>query len=187
VAVREGGISDLKRESDDFDPFFRDQYPRLVKHLVTLGFSDEEAKDAASEAMIEAYRRWDVINCPGAWVRVVARRVASRSAARYRDGLRRAAALETSAGVFRESDEQALFKEDQRVVLALLAGLPARQRVVMAWYIDGYESSEIAQFLRLQPATVRSHLRHARRRLAAAVAQAGIHPPPPEGASNDGR
>jgi DNA-binding CsgD family transcriptional regulator len=58
-----------------------------------------------------------------------------------------------------------------RFVLRLLAGLPPRQREVMAWTIDGYDPEEIAQLTGKNPATVRSHLRHARTSLKAALVQ----------------
>jgi RNA polymerase sigma-70 factor (ECF subfamily) len=40
----------------------------------------------------------------------------------------------------------------------------------MAWYFDGYAPAEIARILGEDPLTVRSNLRHARRRLADALA-----------------
>jgi RNA polymerase sigma-70 factor (ECF subfamily) len=39
----------------------------------------------------------------------------------------------------------------------------------MAWNIDGFEPQEIARQLGMSPATVRSNLRHARKKLATAL------------------
>nr|BFE61015.1 sigma-70 family RNA polymerase sigma factor [Dactylosporangium thailandense] len=170
----------MDSECEDFDKFFRTQYPRLVKHLMTLGTGSEEAKDAASEAMIEAYRQWDTIDCPAAWVRVVARRTAAHNAERDREGLRRSVVSHLATVAGRALQEPAFLEEDQRTVLNLLASLPARQRTVMAWHLDGFTPEETARHLGMRPATVRSHLRHARRGLAEAAVEAGIYPPRPQ-------
>lgn len=55
--------------------------------------------------------------------------------------------------------------EERQEVLAALQSLPSGQRHVMALLFDGYTSSEVAQEMHVSVATVRSHLRHARRRL----------------------
>jgi len=60
--------------------------------------------------------------------------------------------------------------------MGLLTSLPTEQREIMAWTIDGYQPSEIAELTGRTAATVRSHLRHARRKLARAIAQRNYEP-----------
>jgi DNA-directed RNA polymerase specialized sigma24 family protein len=50
-------------------------------------------------------------------------------------------------------------------VLALLRALPPAQREVLALAADGFEPGEIAEITGQHTATVRSNLRHGRRRL----------------------
>lgn len=52
--------------------------------------------------------------------------------------------------------------EARHTFIALVRSLPARQAQVMAWTYDGYQPTEIAALLGLEPATVRSALRAAR-------------------------
>ncbi|MEV6598752.1 sigma-70 region 4 domain-containing protein [Actinoplanes sp. NPDC051346] len=49
--------------------------------------------------------------------------------------------------------------------------LPHKQREVLAWTIDGYSVAEVAEFTGANAATVRSHLRHARKTLAEEIAR----------------
>ena len=44
--------------------------------------------------------------------------------------------------------------------------LPERQRHVFAWHLEGFSCGQIAKIEQMTEATVRSHLRHARDRLA---------------------
>lgn len=64
-----------------------------------------------------------------------------------------------------DADDLALLPEEGRTVIGLLRRLPPAQRLVMAWYFDGYGPAEIAAILDKRPETVRSALRHARLRL----------------------
>jgi DNA-directed RNA polymerase specialized sigma24 family protein len=47
----------------------------------------------------------------------------------------------------------------------MLKSLPAAQRVVFALHVDGYGHADIAEITGQHPDTVRSNLRHARRKL----------------------
>jgi RNA polymerase sigma-70 factor (ECF subfamily) len=48
----------------------------------------------------------------------------------------------------------------------VLSSLPSRQRQVIAWTMEGYKPAEIAEQLHIDPQTVRSNLRNARRAIA---------------------
>jgi RNA polymerase sigma-70 factor (ECF subfamily) len=56
--------------------------------------------------------------------------------------------------------------EQNHDVLRMLDRLPARQRQVLAWTVDGYAPAEIAAELQMTPEAVRASLLKARRALA---------------------
>jgi RNA polymerase sigma factor (sigma-70 family) len=167
---------------DDFDSFFRRAAPRVVLFLIKLGASRQQAEDAAQEAMLRAYQAWSTIRYPEAWVRVVASRVHAAAVAGDRCV---AGTVEANLSNLIAADTDLLVDdEERRRVLELLRRLPPAQRLVMAWYVDGFGPKEIAAILQKNPDTVRSDLRHARLRLRRELADAleaarevGVQPP----------
>jgi RNA polymerase sigma factor, sigma-70 family len=144
-----------------YTAFYRAQTSGLVRFLVWMGARLPDAADIAQEAMIEAYRRWETIEQPKAWIR----RIASRL---Y---LRRLAVVEEPV---EQMDGRPLLPashdltewEQHAEIRRLLALLPPRQRQVLAWTYDGYQPHEIADELGITPEAVRSSLKLARRTLA---------------------
>jgi RNA polymerase sigma factor (sigma-70 family) len=149
-----------------FDPFFRERFSRTVVLLTAMGASRADAEDATQEAMILAWNQWSSIREPAAWVRTVA----VRSYLRLRRGRPEVTALDESAPDPAADDDLGSFEEEQRQVLHLLRKLPDGQRAVAALYYDGLNCEEIAALLGKAPATVRSHLRHARLSLKEVIA-----------------
>jgi RNA polymerase sigma factor (sigma-70 family) len=148
----------------DFESFFRTTFVRLTFFVIRLGARREEAEDAAQDAMLQAYRQWTTLRDPGAWVRMVAYRSFLAAAASGRGNGRRPCQVENPAHAGGEDDDLVAFGEQQRV-LSLLRRLPTTQRLVMAWFYDGFTVPEIAAVLGKSAQTVRSDLRHARVRL----------------------
>jgi RNA polymerase sigma-70 factor (ECF subfamily) len=155
-------------DADEFAPFFRREFPRLVLHLRTRGFG-KLAEDAAEEAMTEAFKHWKDITTPSAWVRTVASRLATRADDReQRRPLAESAYAHQSAQPEMFTPETAaLLGEEQCNVLLCLQDMPPTRRHVVALAFDGRGIREIAHELGMAEATVRSHLRHARRALGA--------------------
>lgn len=154
-----------------FDDFFRADFARLVAFLRKAGFDPALAEDAAAEGMARAYRRWAVVDHPSAWVRKVGYRYALDQSRRLRTGVEHAVEA-SGAGPVAVGDPAATVG-DRDVLLGLLARLPGRQRLVMAWHLEGYATDEIAGVLDLTDATVRSHLRHARAALRSMIVDDG--------------
>ncbi|HEY0689412.1 MAG TPA: sigma-70 family RNA polymerase sigma factor [Kribbella sp.] len=150
--------------SAGFDAFFALGFAPLVAFLQKAGIEREEAKDAAAEAMACAFQNWGGIAHPKAWVRAAAWRIATRQVQRQRDGLARAMVGDWTVAAH-EDDSQLRARDEYRWVLTVLSCLPAQQRLVMAWHLDGFDTSEIADCLGISAASVRSHLRFARQRL----------------------
>ena len=149
----------------DFDEFFRQNLAALQGFVIKNGFSREEAADAAQEAMVRACHSWDYISAPRAWVYRVALRSAVAAAARHDDGIRRAVAGGWAITSEHAATDQLAVIDERPLVEILLAKLPTRQRTVLAWHLEGFEINEIAELMEMKSATVRSTLRHARRRL----------------------
>jgi DNA-directed RNA polymerase specialized sigma24 family protein len=142
---------------DDFDAFFRADFPALVAFLCKAGFEVETARDAAAEAMLHALEAWPTLEDPRAWVR--------RVAGRLLDAAGDARADWPQAGDPQDDEKLAALVDQHAGLIGLLASLPGRQRMVLAWSLDGFTPAQIAQALRIAPATVRSNLRHVRERL----------------------
>ncbi len=158
---------------DGFEKFVHASLTRLTLHVVKLGASVDEAKDAVSEALADAWHHWETISSPDRWVRLAAARAYFRSAHRDREQLSRA--LQGGMTVDRAPDGlEDVCGEEAATVLRLIQQLPRQQRHIMALTYDGYAASEIAQMLQLPRDTVRSHLRHARRQLREQLKIAGM-------------
>jgi RNA polymerase sigma factor (sigma-70 family) len=143
---------------DGFALFFQQRFSRTVILLVTMGASRADAEDATQEAMILAWRQWESIREPTAWVRTVAVRTFWKQANRQAN---QTEPLEAAAEPTADSD-LSIFAEEQQEILRLLRELPTGQRTVAALYYDGLSCDEIAELIGKPPATVRSNLRHAR-------------------------
>lgn len=156
-------------EVDAFSAFYRTEVKPLVNFLLWMGAGLADATDIAQESMIEAYRNWPSIQQPRAWTR----RVASRLYGRRRYGHETVTEPAGLGPLLRDAPADIAAWEQRHEVLRLLATLPWRQRQVMAWTYDGYQSPEIAAELNITPAAVRASLVLARRALAEGLGQAG--------------
>ena len=147
-------VQDVADRNQEFSLFYKDQLLRLVAFLmVGHGVRRDDAYDIAQATMVDAYRSWDSIDHPRAWVRGVAVRIMGKrpkpTANLAEEGL--PAAQDTAEEI-----------ETIRVFLPLLDTLPPLQRQVMAWTYDGYRPTEIAAALGLPAVNIRSALRDAR-------------------------
>ena len=144
----------MHESDDEFDAFFRADFPALVAFLCRAGFEVETARDVAAEAMLHAYESWPALGDARAWVRRIAGRLPSGPDT-GRD----------LAGDPRDDGRLKALADQHAPLLELLAELPDQQRVVLSWSLDGFTPAQIGEALRIAPATVRSNLRHARERL----------------------
>lgn len=157
---------------DEFSAFYRNSTPGLVTFLVWQGAGLADAADIVQETMIDAFRRWPNIREPRAWVRRVASQKYARRITASEQPVR-----EVDKGPLISADVDVAEWEQRHDVLRLLAELPARQRQVMAWTLDGYTPADIAQELNLSPDSVRASLRKARSTLVRLLDHAEDAPP----------
>lgn len=147
-----------KREG--YVELFRAEYPGVVRELSLVLGDRALAEDVAAEAFVDLWGRWEQVSGfdrPGAWVRRVSLRKASR--ARWR---RRRRQVVEGLGV----PEQTPVESNLDLVRAL-AELTETQRVaVVMHHLGGWPTAEIASMLGCADVTVRSHLSLGRQRLA---------------------
>ncbi len=141
---------------EEFDEFFHSEFPLLTGFLCKAGFALAPARDAAAEAMLNAYEDWQTINQPKSWVRRVGHRRAKEQTAVRADW------AFTDAG---REDKLTVLADEASSVLTMLGRLPKRQQLGMAWSLDGFTSREIAGVLGIADEAVSATLRHARGRL----------------------
>lgn len=149
----------------DFAEFYRRDLPRLVAFVMRLGADLCEAGDVAQQAFANAYPKWASIRHHAAYLRTAANRELIRRATA---SLRETPVAELpDSAVLGLSVEKVEFRDDAAKVIHLISGLPARQREIMAWTLDGFTPVEIAEILGIPSGTVRGSLLKARRELMA--------------------
>ena len=139
-----------------------------VLRLCYVCLRDEAlAHDAAQEAFFKAWRALDRLR-PGDTERAWLFRIAVNAC---RDMRRGAWARHTSRRALEEAPEPAceMVAQDAEPLRAVLA-LPQKDRqAVLLYYYQGFSQEEIARALGVPPATVRSRLLRARRKLKKAL------------------
>jgi RNA polymerase sigma-70 factor (ECF subfamily) len=146
------------------EDLFRQHYQHMVRSLTFIALDREVAADAAQEAFVELFRKWDRVSGyedPTAWLY----RVAIYKCRDHRRALTRARRmLERIAGQEASNDGAAWFIESD--FLAALGVLPRRQRVAACLhYVAGLSLYEVAQAMNVSEGTAKTHLFRARERL----------------------
>jgi RNA polymerase sigma-70 factor (ECF subfamily) len=151
----------------EFDQFYRAEVSRLVRFLALRGAQPADAADAAHQAFVEVFLRWDRVRRmghPAGYLRRIAANHWMRLQGRPVQDVERAVA---GRWIELTMVEDVYGRHEVKEVLASLAALPDRQRQVMAWLYDGYSEEEIAEHLGMKVNTVRSTVRHGRAKLRA--------------------
>ncbi|WP_329303924.1 sigma-70 family RNA polymerase sigma factor [Streptomyces sp. NBC_00659] len=113
--------------------------------------------------MTDAYRNWENIAHPKAWVHKAASRTLARKVASVEepvDDIPEPSALVPRPDAIAEW-------EARHDALPLLRSLPMKQRQVMAWTLASFTPTDIADHLGLPAENVRANLKKARRTAAA--------------------
>jgi DNA-directed RNA polymerase specialized sigma24 family protein len=150
--------------ADRFGVWFRGNFAKLTRDLMTAGADFHEAQDAAADAAADLLSRWTEVDHPYAY----ARRTAIHSLIKRRErGPRRLQGRMIARGDVMSSGEDPGLTawEDQEWVTGLLKSLPAGQREVIACIVDDFTPAEAAQLLGRTPAAARRALADARIRL----------------------
>jgi RNA polymerase sigma-70 factor (ECF subfamily) len=151
------------KTDDSFADFYRAEAPVVYGFFIRLGASFDDAADATGHAFAEAYARWETIQQPRAYVRKAGQNYLARMVGRRTTDIERT----FRACWYTESIQDVYAQPEVGQVLSLLKTLPEKQRVVMAWFYDGFTVAEIAKLIDMKVPTVESNLRHARNALKA--------------------
>ena len=143
-----------------FDALFLAEYPSVARTAYLIVGDRERARDIAQEAFTRMYASWKKVSKhdrPGAWVRRVAIRLATREA-------RRSALLATLLGRLGPPKRESPGDPDLR---AALRTLPHSQRAaIVLHYLEDRPIKEVAELLGCAEATAKVHLHRARKKLA---------------------
>lgn len=148
-------------ETEVFASLYATQYGPLVRLAVLLTGSTMTAEDIVQDAFAKLHNRFNRVDTPKAWLRVVVVNACTNERRRLGTARRFAPQLVTeSKAPNREVPE----------LLASLTRLPERQRavVVLRYYLDLPEA-EIAEALGIRLGTVKSSLHRAMARLSTEV------------------
>ena len=144
----------------DFEPWYRDTWPRLIRALVAQGIPTTEAEEAVAEACARALQRWSSVSAmaaPDAWTYRVAQNVIRRRARRMSLERRLSSALRIGATAPPEATHP---------LWRYVSMLPPREREVLVLrYVCDLTQRAIADWLNIAPGTVAATLAHARRHL----------------------
>lgn len=149
------------------EAFYATEYPKLVKILVLLDATVEEAEDAVQNAMADLIKRsraGQAPDYPAGYVRMAAFRFFIKERQRGRERLQR----EIRGGhlvLEVHLDDRLDTMEDERYIKYLLGCLTSTQRKVIRLVMDGLSTHEIAEALSKSGDDVRQHLKNARDRL----------------------
>jgi RNA polymerase sigma-70 factor, ECF subfamily len=150
---------------DRFSALMEREYASLLRVATIIVGDDGTAREIVQEAFTRALLRWRRVSRyerPGAWLRLVTVRLATRAASkRRRDGVGLAI---PDAGAFDRLADADL--------AAAIAALPLAERtVIVLHYLCDEPVEEVATLVRARPGTVRVRLHRARTRLANAMTE----------------
>ncbi|GAA3087397.1 RNA polymerase sigma factor [Streptosporangium carneum] len=147
----------------EFSTFYRTTIRQLVVFLLSQGAELTVAADIAQDTMTKAYQRWTEIDQPKAWAYAVASRALIRKIVDILEDP--CDQLPEPTSLLPHPDAAAEW-EARHDTLRMLRNLPPRQRQILAWTLDGYTPTEIAEQLCITPNTVSANLKKARRAAA---------------------
>lgn len=143
---------------DVFTTLYKDDFIRVVGFVIKVGATVHEALDAAQAAFTQAWKEWDKIDKPSAWVRTVAVRAYFNSIPPYEV----TNDIPADRPLLYTPETELLISERTQAARELLETLPMTQRLVMAWKTDGFSVEEIAKELHSTPDAVRQNIHRAR-------------------------
>ena len=155
-----------------FEDWYRDQHSSVLAAVAMFCVGEHaRAEDAANDAFVEAYEKWDSVgqmNSPTGWVVRVAINKAKRS---YRRRKRRIELLNTQRLEASSVDE--LRDLD---LLENLAKLPERQRAALVLrYIEDLPQADVAMQMDIAVGTASATLNQARGKLRSELGERNGH------------
>jgi RNA polymerase sigma factor (sigma-70 family) len=142
---------------------------RLIQSLTLVVLDRELAADAAQDAFLQLHLHWEEVQRhqdPAAWLY----RVGINRCRDYRRYLDRASKLFVRLVATLPPEEEWVEWESRLEALAMLGGLPLRQRTAAALFFEADLSvADIAAVMNISEGAVKSHLSRAREALRKAL------------------
>jgi DNA-directed RNA polymerase specialized sigma24 family protein len=133
---------------EEFVKFCDREHESLVRFLMNVGASLQDAQDAAQEAFIDGWRLaesgvWTEVRNPAGWIR----KVGQRKYYRHRGRAGREVPVPDFADAPPPCPWPADLADEARAVLDGLRRLPPREQTALALQIDGFSCRETADYL----------------------------------------
>jgi RNA polymerase sigma factor (sigma-70 family) len=147
-------------------------YPSLVRFALVLVRDLPTAEDVVQQSFLEFLRRNRSLEIPereNAYLRVIVKNMALR-ALTAKSRLSPVPDEALDRGTLASAEEEAVGNLGASDVASVLRELPPRQRETLALTMEGFQPSEIARILGIEPNTVRVSLYHARMKVLAHLA-----------------
>jgi RNA polymerase sigma-70 factor (sigma-E family) len=136
----------------DFDAFVAARGPALLRLAYVLTGDTQRAEDLLQTALAKAYRRWEAVGDPEAYVR----RVLVNAHTSWWRALRNRE-VPTGESLDRATPDVGESVTAREALWVELRALPLRQRTALVLrYYEGLDDAEISTYLDCAPATVRS-------------------------------
>jgi RNA polymerase sigma-70 factor (ECF subfamily) len=157
---------------EEFSWLFAQEYRAIVRSVDVVLHDHARAEEITQDAFVRLLESWGRVSRydrPGAWVRRVAIRLATKHAARER----RRGTIERAGTVTTTGPSDLPDVGDRHDALwEGIRSLPPRQRAVVAlYYLDDMPVSDVADIVGCSESTVSVHLHRARQRLAELVGE----------------
>ena len=156
---------------EEFSWLFAREYRSIVRSVDVVLHDHARAEEITQDAFVRLLESWGRVSRydrPGAWVRRVAIRLATKHAARER----RRSTLERAGTVTTTASDLPDVADRNDALWEGVRSLPPRQRAVVAlYYLDDMSVSDVADIVGCSESTVSVHLHRARHRLAELVGE----------------
>ena len=151
--------------SSDYEQVYLAEYDRIVRTVYLVVRDAGRAEDLAQEAFVRLYLQWGKVGRyerPGAWVRRVAIRLATREAHRER----------VRSLLERKARAPVMANEPDADLMHVVSALPLRQRAaVVLFYYEDLPVAEVADTLAMSESAVKVTLHRARHAIAARLGE----------------
>jgi len=156
---------------EEFTWLFAREYRSIVRSVDVVLHDHARAEEITQDAFVRLLEGWSRVSKydrPGAWVRRVAIRLATKHAVRER----RRRTVERVGGATATTADASETSDRHEEIWEAIRILPPRQRAVVAlYYLDDMPVCEVADIVGCSESTVSVHLHRARRRLAELVGE----------------
>lgn len=153
-------------DADAFGRWYDEHWHRAVAYAIRLTGDAALAEDLAADALARAWQRWHIIGTPERPWAYVATSIHNLAVSHFRRADRQRGHLAHLDSPVTPSPEAGVV--DRQMVRGVLRLLPDSERAAVALhYLDDLAGPDVARRLSVRPATVRSQLHRARRRVSA--------------------